>query len=105
VGLMNADQLRGMELRIAEDMTAILDYLSRLIQGVDDGDWHYVYDKAGELACAAQRLKDAAGYEIDHRRTRPCEAARPQTINAAITRDARRYLAGRALYPADATDV
>jgi hypothetical protein len=43
---MNAGQLYGMELGIAEDVTLILDYLSRLVQGVCGGDWHVVHDKA-----------------------------------------------------------
>jgi hypothetical protein len=91
--------LRGMELRIAEDMTAVLDYVSRVKQGIDGGDWHYVLDKAVGLAKVAQQLADAAGYEIDHRRTKPREAARPDAIVVIITRDARHYAAGRALYP------
>lgn len=99
---MSGQQLRGMELRLAEDMTAILDYVSRVKQGVDGGEWHYVLDKAGELARAAKRLSDAAGYEIDHRREKPREAARPATVVAAVTREARHYSAGRALYPAPA---
>lgn len=95
---MSAGQLRGMELRIAEDMTAILDYLSRVKQGVDGGEWHYVFDKAGELARAAQRLQAAAEYEIDRKPKDP--AARPKAIVATVTRGARHYAAGRALYPA-----
>lgn len=95
---MSAGRLRGMELRIAEDMTAILDYVSRVKQGVDDGEWHYVFDKAGELARAAQRLQNAAEYEIDRKPRDP--AARPKAIVATVTREARHYVAGRALYPA-----
>jgi hypothetical protein len=87
-----------MELRIAEDMTSVLDFVSRVKQGVDEGNWHYVFDKAGELARAAQRLKDAAEYEIDRKPKDP--PARPKAIVATVTRDARHYVAGRALYPA-----
>lgn len=97
---MNPGQPRGMELRIAEDMTSILDYLSRLMQGINNGDWHYVYDKANELARTAHLPKDAAGYEIEHQQTKPRETARPQAIIATITRDARHHITGRTLYPA-----
>ena len=34
---MSAGQLRGMETRIAEDMTSVLDFLSRLQGAIDDG--------------------------------------------------------------------
>lgn len=95
---MSAGQLRGMETRIAEDMTSILDYVSRVKQGVDTGEWHYVLDKAAELARAAERLRAAAEYEIDRKPREP--AARPKAIVATITRYARHYAAGRALYPA-----
>jgi hypothetical protein len=50
-----------MELRIAEDMTSILDYLSRLTQGVNGGDWHNICGKAGELVrrpCHCSRTPD-----------------------------------------------
>lgn len=97
---MSAKQLRGMELRIAEDMASVLDYVSRVKQGVDGGEWHYVLDKAAELARAAKRLSDAAGYEIEERKAKPTQAARPAVIIAAVTTWARHYVAGRALYPA-----
>lgn len=95
-------QLRGMELRIAEDMVTVLDYISRVKQGVDGGEWHYVLDKAAELARAAQRLSDAAGYEIEERQAKPRQAARPSVVTAAVTTWSRHYSAGRALYPEDA---
>lgn len=99
---MSAAQLRGMELRIAEDMTSVLDYVSRVKQGVDTGEWHYVLDKAHELARAAERLRAAAEYEIDRGPGDP--AARPKAIVATVTRDARHYVAGRALYPAPVSE-
>ena len=98
-----SEQLRGMELRIAEDMVTVLDYVSRVKQGVDGGEWHYVLDKAAELARAAQRLSDAAGYEIEERQTKPRQAARPAVVKAAVTTWARHYSAGRALYPVSAS--
>lgn len=92
---MSAGRLRGMEQRIAEDMIEILDFVSRVKQGVDSGEWHYVLDKAGE------HLKKAAEYEIDRKPRDP--AARPKAIVATITSGARHYVAGRALYPAPVT--
>lgn len=94
---MSAGQLRGMELRIAEDMTSILDFLSRLQGAIEDGNWHYAHDKTGQLVRAAKQLEAALGYEVDRKRTDP--AARGEAVTAAISRYARHYRAGRALYP------
>lgn len=95
---MSAGQLRGMETRIAEDMTSVLDFLSRLQGAIDDGSWNYAHDKAGGLVRAAKQLEAALGYEVDRKRTEP--AARGKWVTAAIRRYARHYRAGRALYPA-----
>lgn len=94
---MSAPKLRGMELRIAEDMTSVLDFLSRLQGAIDDGNWHYAHDKAGQLVRVAQQLEAALGYEVDRKRSEP--AARGKTVTAAIRHYARHYAAGRALYP------
>lgn len=94
---MSAGQLRGMETRIAEDMTSVLDFLSRLQGAIDDGNWHFAHDKAGQLVRAAKQLEAALGYEVDRKRSEP--AARGKTVTAAIRRYARHYRAGRALYP------
>lgn len=94
---MSAPQLQGLELRISEDMVSVLDFLSRVQQGIEGGDWHYVLDKAGELSRAAQRLSDAAGYEIERKRSDP--PARSAVVIAAVRTWSRRYAAGRALFP------
>jgi hypothetical protein len=86
-----------METRIAEDMTSVLDFLSRLQGAIDDGNWRYAYDKAGQLERAAKQLHAALGYEVDRKRSEP--AARGKWVTAAIRRFARHYAAGRALYP------
>lgn len=95
---MSAGQLRGMELRIAEDMTSVLDFLSRLQGAIDDGNWHYAHDKASQLVRAAQQLEAALGYEVDRKRSEP--TARGKWVTATIRRLAQHYSAGRALYPA-----
>lgn len=96
---MSVPKLRGMEQRLAEDMTSVLDFVSRLQDAIDAGDWHYLFDKAGQLARAADQLKVAAGYEIDERQLKPSQAARPAAIAAAVRSYARHYRAGRLLYP------
>jgi hypothetical protein len=87
-----------MELRIAEDMTSVLDFLSRLQGAIDDGNWRYAHDKASQLMRAAEQLHTALGYEIDRKHSGP--AARGKAVTAAIRHYARHYRAGRALYPA-----
>jgi hypothetical protein len=90
-------QLRGMETRIAEDMTSILDFLSRIQQGLDEGNWHYARDKIYEFVRAVERLGVALEVELGERRT--AARSRPKFVKAAITEFARHYRAGRALYP------
>lgn len=92
-------RLHGMETRIAEEMTSVLDFLSRIQQGLEQGNWHYVEDKIHHLVRAAERLSAAVGYELEE--TRAARRARPEAITAAIRQFARHYHAGRALYPVD----
>lgn len=90
-------RLRGMETRIAEDMTSVLDFLSRIRQGLDEGNWHYARDKIYEFVRAAERLGAALDAELGERR--PAHRARPRFVHTAIAQFARHYWAGRVLYP------
>lgn len=94
---MSTPKLRGMELRIAEDMTSVLDFLSRLQGAIEDGNWNYAHEKAGQLARAANQLTAALGYELERKRSEP--AARGPAVDAAIRHYARHYRAGQLLYP------
>jgi hypothetical protein len=95
---MSAPKLRGMEQRLAEDMTSVLDFVSRVQDALDAGNWHYLFDKAGQLARAAGNLQNAARYEIDERQLKPSTAARPAAITAAVQSYSQHYRAGRLLY-------
>jgi hypothetical protein len=92
--------MKGMtptELRLVEEYVWVLDYVSRCALGVDRGDWFYLYDKAGELASAAQRLSQLAreGYEAATQGHGP----RPEVVAAAVAWQGRHYRAGWLLHP------
>jgi hypothetical protein len=89
--------LTATELRLVEQYAWVLDYLSRCALGVDRGDWFYLYDKAGDLATAAQRLSQLAheAYQASTQGHGP----RPQVVAAAVAWHGRNYRAGRLLHP------
>jgi hypothetical protein len=91
------NRLTPGELRLVEQYVSVLDYLSRCAQGVDRGDWFYLYDKAGELATAAQRLSQLAhdAYQAATQGHGP----RPAVVRAAVAWHGRHYRAGRLLHP------
>lgn len=88
---------------LAEDMTSVLDYLSRVIGAADNGSPNYMHDKAGQLALAAERLhrhmSDLSATPEPPYRHDPSRTFAPARLRALIARDARHYVAGRALYP------
>jgi hypothetical protein len=94
---MTAPRLTPTELRLVEQYTWVLDYVSRCAPGVDRGDWFYLYDKAGELATAAKRLSQIAhdAYQAATQGHSP----RPQVMRAAVAQHGRHYRAGRLLHP------
>jgi hypothetical protein len=90
-------QLTSNELRLVEQYVWVLDFVSRCALGVDRGDWFYLYDKAGELATAAQRLSQTAhdAYQV----TTQGHGPRPEVVGAAVAWQGRHYRAGRLLHP------
>jgi hypothetical protein len=91
--------LTPTELRLVERYVWVLDLVSRCAQGLDGGDWYYLYDKADDLAYRAGHLAEVAA-EIaqavrDGRPGRP----RAQLVRAAVAHHGRHYRAGRLLHP------
>jgi len=79
---------------VAEDLVAVLDFVSRVCTAADGGNLHYLQDKAGELVLAAQRLQQhLPARQLDRLLVDPARLRR------LVTRDGRHYRAGRALYP------
>jgi hypothetical protein len=91
-------QLTPTEVRLVEQYVSVLDYLSRCAQAINHGDWFYLYDKAGDLATAAQRLSQIAhqAYQASTQSYGP----RAEVVRAAVAWQGRHYRAGRLLHPA-----
>jgi hypothetical protein len=92
--------MKGMtstELRLVEQYVWTLDYVSRCALGIDRGDWFYLYDKAGELARAAQRLSQLA--QEAYQASAQGHGPRAQVVRAAVAWQGRHYRAGRLLHP------
>src|SRR5919197_2114436 len=91
-------RLTDAEVRLAEQYVSVLDFVSRCAQAIDNGDWFYLYDKAGQLEDAAGRLAEVAGQtwrEVDAGAPRP----RTQAMRAAVAWWGRHYRAARLLHP------
>lgn len=90
-------QLTNRETQLAEDMAAVLDLLSRVMQGLDHPDLRYAEEKATALVDKVERLSDrlTLATELAGREA----AVRPVMLRAAIAEFSRHHVAGRALYP------
>jgi hypothetical protein len=93
-----AEELSSIEIRLAEQYVSVLDFVSRCAQAVDEGNWHYLWDKAGQLAHAAEQLDQVAGETWNRVRD---GGARPRkdAVAAAVAHWGRHYCAGRLLHP------
>src|SRR5207244_1766374 len=94
---------------IAEDMTSILEFLSRVMQAVEEGNANYLHDKAGQLARAARRLQaDVSKHPLpedpnEHPARDRTKRFDPARVQRLIEQSASHYRAGRALYPQPVT--
>jgi hypothetical protein len=85
------------EIRLAEQYVHVLDFTSRCAQAIDTGNWHYLWDKAGQLEHAAGCLHDVAREtwrDIDAGGPRP----RTEVVRAEVAHHGRHYRAGRLLH-------
>jgi hypothetical protein len=91
-----AEELSSIEVRLAEQYVWVLDFVSRCALAVDEGNWHYLWDKAGQLAHAAERLATVAAEAAQASgNARP----RKHAVAAAVAHYGRHYRAGRLLHP------
>lgn len=95
------DRYTDQETILAERYVSVLDYVSRCAQAVEQGDWHYLWDKAGSLREAAARLDEclATGLDADGARGFRSPTVRSAAVRAAVAEWGRHYAAGRALHP------
>ncbi|MCK2242176.1 MULTISPECIES: hypothetical protein [unclassified Crossiella] len=90
---------------LAEDLLGLLDYTSRVFNAADEGNGHYLHDKARALLLAARRVYDRLS--TGDRPDNPTEAREfhetatfdPVRLRALLTDQGRFHRAGRALYP------
>jgi hypothetical protein len=93
------EDLTSIEVRLAEQYVWVLDFVSRCAQAVDEGNWHYLWDKTGQLSHAADRLATVAAEAAQASgNARP----RKDAVAAAVAHWGRHYRAGRLLHPATA---
>ncbi|MER7761518.1 hypothetical protein [Streptomyces sp. NPDC097619] len=102
------------EKNLAEDLAGVIDHLSRVLSGVEDGNWRYANDRADDLRDSIARFqrrltdtipdghgdvqRDEDGLAI--RRFAPPEA-NGERVTQAVTAFVQDYAAGRALFPLD----
>jgi hypothetical protein len=91
----SAEQTRWTqdEIRVAEAYVSVLDFVSRCAQAVDEENPYYLWDKAGQLRSAADRLCEVLA-ESDGR-----PQLRPGALAALVARHGRHYRACRLLHP------
>ena len=90
---MIVPRLAVAEERLVERYVSVLDLVSRCARAVDQGNTHYLWDKAGQLERAAESLKDELG------RAKGIPRVRSEAVLAAVRYHARHYRAGRLLHP------
>jgi hypothetical protein len=93
-----AEYLTSIETRLAERYVSVLDFVSRCALAVDEGNWHYLWDKAHQLEDAAGQLRSIAEenwQQVAAGGTRP----RRDAVAAAVAHYGRHYRAGLLLHP------
>ncbi|MEV4059693.1 hypothetical protein [Nonomuraea dietziae] len=89
------------ETRIAEETVSAIDFMSRMLGAIEDGNWYYARDKLGQLSRALNNL------DTQLSRT---EVADGKPVAAYVAEHSRHYRVGKALYgaaepPTDAPEI
>ncbi|MEU8196371.1 hypothetical protein AB0C10_21545 [Microbispora amethystogenes] len=90
-------ELNPREARIAEETVSVIDFMSRMLGAIEDGNWHYAADKLGQLDRALENLRKQIA-------RKDYQAAGP-VVAAYVARDSQHYRIGRALYGRPAEDA
>lgn len=90
---MAEPRLTSEETRLVERYLGVCDFLGRCALAVDDGNWHYLQDKAAELHVAAGRLAEEALAAYRSRRLRPA------WVLTGVRWWGRHYRVSRLLHP------
>lgn len=82
--------MNNREERTAEETVSVLDYMSRLIGAIEDGNWRYARDKHAQLT----RTLETLGKQL----ARKDMPAAGEPVAAYVAAESRHYRIGRALY-------
>lgn len=82
--------MTAREARIAEETISAIDFMSRLLGAIEDGNWHYAGDKLGQLT----RTLETLGKQV----ARKDQPAAGPPVEAAVRQGAIHYRIGKALY-------
>jgi hypothetical protein len=92
---MATPRLTTDEERLVERYLWVLDFVGRCAQAVDEGHWHYLWDKVLQLQGAVGRLEE----ELARTNARP--KVRAEAVLAGVRHHGRHYRASRLLHPPD----
>jgi hypothetical protein len=84
------DALNGREARIAEETVSAIDFMSRLVGAIEDGNWYYAADKLSQLTRTLEKLSGQLA-RTDHPAVGP-------PVAAYVAEQAQQYRIGRGLY-------
>ncbi|MEV7805079.1 hypothetical protein AB0O28_19220 [Microbispora sp. NPDC088329] len=90
-------ELNPREMRIAEETVSAIDFMSRMIGAIEDGNWRYAADKLGQLDRTLETLSKQLA-------RKDYQAAGPG-VAAYVARESQHYRIGRALYGRPAEDA
>ncbi len=90
---MAEPKLTSDETRLVERYLGVCDFLSRCAQAIDEGNWHYLQDKAAQLHEATGRLANEA---LRAHRER---SVRNRYVLAGVRWWGRHFRASRLLHP------
>lgn len=88
---------KARQERIAEDVTSLIDYTSRVLQGIKGGDWYYVADKIDGLRAALDSLERHVDRD-DREQRGKLDQIRGETVWAHVRQASRHYWIGRAIF-------
>lgn len=84
-----------LELCVAEDVALLLDYASRVVTAIEDGNWHYAADKLHGLAGRVESLQSRVNFDTVEQLNRMNKTRLWQQVGQY----ARHYRLGQLLFP------
>ena len=90
------EQITPIEGRLAQAYTETLDFVGRCAKAIDEGNWYYLADKAGDLRNRVEQLETAA-VEAEAAGVPSTQAA---AVLAEVVRRGGSYRAVKALHSA-----